>query len=84
MIVVWNDSAPISAISGPSLGTIAQPSPDPRTGTHSPRGFLLAHGPRVARGSGRSGRLIDVAPTVLELLEVGDGVAMDGRPLELG
>ncbi|MEO8464107.1 MAG: alkaline phosphatase family protein [Gammaproteobacteria bacterium] len=78
LIVVWNDSAPIESISGPSIGTIAQPSPDPRTGTHSPLGFLLAHGPGVAAGRHGSARLIDVAPTVLRLLGIDGASGADG------
>jgi predicted AlkP superfamily phosphohydrolase/phosphomutase len=78
LIVVWNDSAPITSVTAPSIGTIAQPSPDPRTGTHSPLGFLLAHGPGVAAGRHEAARLIDVAPTVLQLLGIDDVRDMDG------
>jgi predicted AlkP superfamily phosphohydrolase/phosphomutase len=80
IMVTWNNSAPISAMSSARMGLVEQESPDPRTGTHSPRGFCLARGDRFARGASGSGRLEDVAPTVLGLVGAQAG-AMDGTLL---
>jgi len=82
LIVTWEGSAPIAALSSPATGTIGRPSPDPRTGTHSPSAFLLASGTGFRAGSRGTGRLVDVAATVLELLGVPADPGMDGRPLE--
>ncbi len=80
IMVTWNNSAPISAMSSARMGLVEQESPDPRTGTHSPQGFCLARGDRFARGASGSGRLEDVAPTVLGLVGAQAG-AMDGTLL---
>ena len=45
IIVTWNDEAPISGLTSPRVGLVEEASPDPRTGTHSTAGFLLAAGP---------------------------------------
>ena len=82
LIVTWEGSKPIAAISSSAIGIIERPSPDPRTGTHSPSAFLLAGGTGFRAGSRGKGRLVDVAATVLELLRVPPDPGMDGRPLE--
>ena len=77
IVVAWNNSAPFRALSSARLGTVERESPDPRTGTHSWRGFCLAQGKRFARGGSAAGRLQDVAPAVLDLVGVTAG-DMDG------
>ena len=42
--VTWHNDEPISALASASGKVVAGESPDPRTGTHSPRGFALAVG----------------------------------------
>jgi predicted AlkP superfamily phosphohydrolase/phosphomutase len=81
LVVTWNDDAPFTALASPRFGVVEGVSSDPRPGTHSTRGFLLAGGAPVSRGYRGRGHLADVAPTVLELLGLGPAVAMDGRPL---
>jgi predicted AlkP superfamily phosphohydrolase/phosphomutase len=82
VIVIWNDEAPISGLTSARVGLVEEASPDPRTGTHSPSGFLLAAGPEVAAGGRGQGHLLDVAPTVLELLGLAPGRdTIEGRPL---
>lgn len=81
LVVSWNDRAPIQALEGPGMERIAEPSPDPRTGTHSTSGFLLARAPGIPKGRSR-GNLVQVAPTILRLLGV-DHSSMDGEPLDL-
>jgi len=80
IMVAWNDRAPFRALSSARLGMVEKESPDPRTGTHSWRGFCLAQGTRFVRGGSAAGRLQDVAPTVLGLLGVTAG-DMDGVAL---
>lgn len=82
LIVAWDDSAPIGALVSARAGTVAQASPDPRTGTHSTRAFMLACGPGISAGKRRNGHLADVAPTVLRLLGVQATSDMDGRALD--
>jgi predicted AlkP superfamily phosphohydrolase/phosphomutase len=57
-------------------------SPDRRTGTHSTSGFLLACGPGIAAGRRARGHLAQVAPTVLQMLDL-DSAGLDGTPLAL-
>lgn len=78
IMVAWNNEAPIDALSSARIGTVEQESPDPRTGTHSWDGFCLAQGRRFARGISAVGRLQDVAPTILGLMNV-EATGMDGR-----
>lgn len=83
VVVSWNDAAPIAALEAPGMERVEGMSPDPRTGTHSTSGFLLACGPGVAAGRRAHGHLVQVAPTVLRLLGLEENPGMDGAPLEL-
>jgi predicted AlkP superfamily phosphohydrolase/phosphomutase len=82
VIVTWNDDAPIEALRSPRFGAIAGVNLDPRPGTHSTSGFLVAAGAGVQSGAHGRGHLTDVAPTVLRLLGL-TGPHLDGGPLEL-
>ncbi|HSE87964.1 MAG TPA: alkaline phosphatase family protein [Candidatus Binatia bacterium] len=81
LIVTWNDAAPFTSVASPRFGCIEGDTADPRPGTHSPYGFLLAAGAGVPRGSQGVGRLVDVAPTVMKFLGVTFPSNMDGTPL---
>jgi predicted AlkP superfamily phosphohydrolase/phosphomutase len=81
LVVSWNDGLPFEALASPRIGLVEGTNPDPRPGTHSPDSFLLAVGGRLPRGHQGTGHLMDVAPTVLELLGIEPPVGMDGRPL---
>jgi len=66
LIVSWNMSQPISGASSTRVGTITTPNPDPRPGTHTGPGFVLAAGPAIPRGKILEGRnILDLAPTIL-------------------
>jgi predicted AlkP superfamily phosphohydrolase/phosphomutase len=81
LIVTWNDEAPFSALASPYFGCIEADNRDPRPGTHSPSGFLLAAGTGVPRGLRGYGRLVDVAPIVMKLLGLALPPHMDGTTL---
>jgi hypothetical protein len=77
-MVSWNDEAPIAALASPRAGTVEGVNPDPRPGTHSTSGFLMAQGPSIpAEYQGRA-RLVDVAPTVLHLAGVPHAPDLEG------
>ena len=66
---------------GYSQGTISEPIRG-RSGGHTMRGMFLAHGPDIKQGHCTEGaRLVDAAPTILNILDVPVPNAMDGRVL---
>jgi len=82
LVVRWEDGAPLEALAGPGLGSVAGASPDPRPGTHRPPGFLVARGPGFAPGTRVEGAsVLDFAPTVLHLLGLEPPAHMPGRIL---
>jgi predicted AlkP superfamily phosphohydrolase/phosphomutase len=81
LIVTWNNEATFQTIASPRFGWIEGDNADPRPGTHSPYGFLLAGGAGVPSGLQGCGRLVDVAPTVIKLLGLTPPGNMDGVPL---
>ncbi len=83
LIVSWNGNSPIAALSSQRIGTVTGPSPDPRVGTHSTSGFMLASGPDIAGGQSGEGRLVDIAPTALSLLGIDAPHDMDGKAIRL-
>lgn len=83
LVLAWADEAPIAQVYSDRTGLITGASPDPRTGTHHPRGFVAMRGPRVRRGAVADGHhIVDVAPTMLACLGVQPPTRMDGRVLE--
>jgi predicted AlkP superfamily phosphohydrolase/phosphomutase len=81
LIVTWNPETPFSALASPHFAPVEGGNPDPRPGTHSPYGFLLAWGPGIAPACQGQGHLADVAPTVLHLLGRQGSASMDGKLL---
>ena len=84
VVVTWNDEAPIAGLAIPGVGIVEGPSPDPRSGTHSGTGFLLACGPGIPAGRSSRAKLVQVAPTVLRRLGLAEDFKLDGEPLDLG
>jgi len=82
LVVSWNDEAPIESLAAPGMKTVAETSPDPRTGTHSTSGFLLACGPGIPAAQRSSGHLVQIAPTILRLLGVEGELGLDGQPID--
>jgi predicted AlkP superfamily phosphohydrolase/phosphomutase len=79
LIVTWANEAPITELYAPETGTVAGVSPDGRTGTHRPPGFVLACGPNVPHGQVlASGHAVDFAPTLLATLGLSQPEYMDG------
>ena len=55
----------------------------PLTGTHRPEGILIANGPAIKPGTHLQGsHLLDVAPTILSLLELPGHQGLDGHFLQ--
>ncbi len=83
LIVNWTDEAAFDALVSPRAGRVEGPSPDPRTGTHSPEAFMLAWGAGATPGTRGSARLVDAAPTVMDILGLDPQSKMEGIPLSL-
>jgi predicted AlkP superfamily phosphohydrolase/phosphomutase len=58
-------------------------SAQPLSGSHRPDGILIAQGPHIRSGARIKGaQLIDIAPTVFQLLGYAPPIEMDGRVLD--
>lgn len=80
LIVVWDGRAPIASVRSDEVGTVEEPSPDERIGTHRPPGFVIARGPGLAPGSElQDADVLDFAPSVLGHLGVDAPAWMTGR-----
>jgi predicted AlkP superfamily phosphohydrolase/phosphomutase len=79
LIVLWA-SIPADVVDTP-FGRIG-PMPFQRTGSHVERGFLIASGPRIPAGVlPPRGHAIDLAPTILSLMDAPVPGYMEGKPL---
>jgi predicted AlkP superfamily phosphohydrolase/phosphomutase len=80
LIVLWSEEAELKEVYSPKFGVVKTPSPDARTGTHRPPGFILARGPRVQRSHLlEGGHIADFAPTVLAQFGLPSPQYMDGH-----
>ena len=78
----WSDEAFISEVHSPGYGTVAGEHHDLRTGGHAAYGFLSMRGPDLAVDfASREPTGKDIAPTVLQLLEINLPESMEGRSL---
>jgi predicted AlkP superfamily phosphohydrolase/phosphomutase len=76
----WSSEAPIDALYSPGYGTVLGAHKDYRTGGHGPDGFLVMNPGGEVKGA----RIVDLAPTVLSLLDVPVASEMEGRTLADG
>jgi predicted AlkP superfamily phosphohydrolase/phosphomutase len=90
LIVRWVDSPAAShrAISSPTYGTIAWPTPgshpDHRSGNHRGEGFLIAAGDRIAPGAKiEDAHILDLVPTLYALFGVAPPAHLPGRALPI-
>jgi len=84
LIVRWTGDAPIRTLISPRIGKVEGNDTSRRTGEHWPEGFVLARGPGIAAGAtvtAEEAGVMDVAPTILELLGVPAPAEMEGRAL---
>jgi predicted AlkP superfamily phosphohydrolase/phosphomutase len=82
LLIEWNRSAPISAVSSGRIGTVRGEYHGIRTGDHHGDGMFFATGAGVAAGrSSRAVSVMDFAPTLARLLGVA-GVTFEGEPIE--
>jgi predicted AlkP superfamily phosphohydrolase/phosphomutase len=68
LVVRWRDT-PADVIESPEYGRIG-PLPFRRSGDHTPRGFFAISGPGLPAQRLKPGHLVDLAPTILDLLAV--------------
>ncbi len=89
LVVVWMDTPAAShrALVSPRYGTVAWPTPgrnpEGRSGNHGPQGMLMTGGPGVRSGEIAGANILDLAPTLLSLLEQLVPPQMEGRALNL-
>lgn len=79
VMIEWNHEGPISAVTSPAVGVIAQTRPPDWSGTHRAGGLLLTRVPGgESQRLGRSLSVLDVAPTLAALVGV-ELADVDGR-----
>ena len=81
LVVTWQDEQVTDVVDSPEFGRIG-PVPFFRTGGHRPGGFLLAQGPKIPAGTSLpGGHSIDIAPTILQLMDTPIPEYYKGKPL---
>ena len=77
----WSREAPIDELYSPGYGTVSGAHRDLRTGGHAADGFMLFRSSRVQPCAMAGASVKDIAPTVLDLLDVPIPAAAEGRSL---
>jgi predicted AlkP superfamily phosphohydrolase/phosphomutase len=80
LIVTWANDAPVNAVESPAVGMVSRPFPERRSGAHRNDCFILSS--RVLKEGTESGAsLLDLAPTIFDLLGAPPASRFDGRSL---
>lgn len=81
LVIEWDHEAPIPAVRSQRVGEILVESPNPRTGDHRPKGFVLARSTDLASRALESDiAIVDLAPTLAARLGV-EVSGIDGKPI---
>jgi predicted AlkP superfamily phosphohydrolase/phosphomutase len=89
IIVLWNDEPASShrTITSARYGTFPWPAPDQnpegRSGNHKPQGMLLVAGEGLKSGNIVDAHILDLAPTILAMLDQPITPEMEGRVLPI-
>lgn len=80
LVIQWDDTFPITAVTSPTAGTVSSQTPDSRPGTHRGPGFFVGQGPGIPLRHELQGRhILDLAPTLLARHGVPAPAHMRGR-----
>ncbi len=80
LIVVWQNESLVTDVVSTRVGQIQKRFPERRTGAHRPWGFFAAAGPQISSEARLSSiHLLDLAPTILNLLGVTPAAHYRGR-----
>jgi predicted AlkP superfamily phosphohydrolase/phosphomutase len=82
LIVIWANDAPITALESSRIGTVLGDFPERRSGAHRNDCFLISN--EILRPSPTNSPLpdiVDIAPTIFELLSVRRSAHFDGHEL---
>jgi predicted AlkP superfamily phosphohydrolase/phosphomutase len=84
LTVLWDQRFLWGSLHSPRFGTLRVRRQDSRSGSHTPHGFALFHGPGIRPGLSLDGHSIyDIAPTILEGAGVTIPPGLDGHPIRL-
>ena len=78
---MWSSEHSIDSLYSPGYGTVHGSHNDLRTGGHAPGGFLVASNSIAETMDFDNADCKDIAPTVLQLLDVPIPETMEGRGL---
>jgi hypothetical protein len=81
LVIEWDHEAPIPAVRSQRVGELLVESPNPRTGDHRPKGFVLARSADLAPHAFEGDiAIVDLAPTLAARLGV-EVSGIDGKPI---
>lgn len=81
LIVVWSNDAPIFSLQSPRIGVVSGEIPERRSGAHRNDCFVLSNEKLQAPADSGRVSLIDIPPTIFNLLSQEIPSYFDGRPL---
>jgi predicted AlkP superfamily phosphohydrolase/phosphomutase len=82
LIVIWSNHAPITSVSSSNVGVISRDFPERRSGAHRNDCFLISNRSLTTRQPGTTvASILDLAPTIFELLSVEPSRHFDGKAL---
>jgi predicted AlkP superfamily phosphohydrolase/phosphomutase len=87
VVISWDfDAEVLDRVQGRSAGLVSgsrgYETPAYYTGNHRPNAFLLGFGPGVSEAAGgERSHIVDIAPTILSMLDVDPPPHFEGRPL---
>jgi predicted AlkP superfamily phosphohydrolase/phosphomutase len=84
LVLKWAGNEPIRKVYSPKIGTVSGENFHERSGAHRPYGFFIASGDKITKGKSiDNGTIMDIPPTIFNIMDEPIPEEMDGKVLSV-
>ncbi len=82
LVLKWDGNNPIRKVYSPKIGSVSGENLHERSGAHRPYGFIIANGDKIKKDNSIGGSIMDIPPTIFNLMNEPLPEGMDGKVLQ--